>query len=208
MSGRYRSRCWRTANEEAIRDRDRCVLGNVRMRTAAPTRSASRTNTNRSSRGGEPPVTVPVVGSALLLIDVINDLAFKGSAVLIAQAEPMAHRLAALKCRATAAGLPVIYVNDNFGRWRSDFRRTVAHCTARSSPGRRVSQRPGERVRNSDSASRPSSTLCSAAHWKPVENQDRSSAEIAILSRHRHAPRRSRKERRDAHPFGLPSRFE
>jgi len=86
-------------------------------------------------------VTVPVAGSALLLIDVINDLAFNGSATLVAQAEPMALRLAALKRRATAAGVPVIYVNDNFGRWRSDFRQTVAHCTARSSPGRRVSQR-------------------------------------------------------------------
>jgi nicotinamidase-related amidase len=86
-------------------------------------------------------VIVPAAGSALLLIDVINDLAFKGSDVLVAQAEPMAARLAALKRRATAAGLPSIYVNDNFGRWRSDFRQTVAHCTSRSSPGRRVSQR-------------------------------------------------------------------
>ena len=86
-------------------------------------------------------MTVPVAGSALLLIDVINDLAFKGAAPLIAEAEPMALRLAALKRRASAAGLPVIYVNDNFGQWRSDFRKTVAHCTARSSPGRLVSQR-------------------------------------------------------------------
>jgi nicotinamidase-related amidase len=86
-------------------------------------------------------VTVPVAGSALLLIDVINDLAFKGSEVLVAQAERMAPRLAALKSRASAAGVPSIYVNDNFGRWRSDFRQTVAHCTARSSPGRQVSRR-------------------------------------------------------------------
>ena len=35
----------------------------------------------------------------------------------------------------------MVYVNDNFGQWRSDFRRTVAHCTAASSPGRRVSLR-------------------------------------------------------------------
>ena len=47
----------------------------------------------------------------------------------------------ALKRRATAAGVPTIYINDNFGQWRSDFRKTVAHCTARSSPGRRVSLR-------------------------------------------------------------------
>ncbi len=95
------------------------------------------TRTRPSARA----VTVPAAGSALLLIDVINDLAFDGSDVLVAQAEPMALRLAALKRRATAAGVPAIYINDNFGRWRSDFRQTVAHCTARSSPGRLVSQR-------------------------------------------------------------------
>jgi len=83
---------------------------------------------------------VPVSGIALLLIDVIDDLAFNGSDVLVAQAEPMAVRLSALKRRATAAGSPVIYINDNFGQWRSDFRQTVAHCTSRSSPGRRGSQ--------------------------------------------------------------------
>ena len=71
------------------------------------------------------------MSSALLLIDVINDLAFEGSDALVAQAEPMARRLATLKRRATAAGVPIIYINDNFGQWRSDFRKTVAHCTAR-----------------------------------------------------------------------------
>ena len=93
------------------------------------------------TRPSAPAVNVPAAGSALLLIDVINDLAFEGSDALVAQAEPMALRLAALKRRATAAGVPTIYINDNFGRWRSDFRQTVAHCTARSSPGRLVSQR-------------------------------------------------------------------
>ena len=53
----------------------------------------------------------------------------------------MAGPLARLKRRATTAGVPAIYINDNFGQWRSDFRKTVAHCTARSSPGRRVSLR-------------------------------------------------------------------
>lgn len=82
-----------------------------------------------------------MTGTALLLIDVINDLAFPGAGSLIDAAEPMALRLAALKTRAHAAGVATIYVNDNFGRWRSDFQRTVAHCTARSSPGRVVSSR-------------------------------------------------------------------
>jgi nicotinamidase-related amidase len=94
-----------------------------------------------SRRNARSRVTLPGSGTALLLIDVINDLAFDGSAALVAQAEPMALRLAALKRRADAAGVPSIYVNDNFGQWRSDFRRTVAHCTARSSPGRLVSRR-------------------------------------------------------------------
>ena len=84
---------------------------------------------------------MPAAGTALLLIDVINDLAFEGSEALIRQAEPMALRLAALKRRAAHAAVPVVYVNDNFGQWRSDFRQTVAHCTRPSSPGRVVSVR-------------------------------------------------------------------
>jgi nicotinamidase-related amidase len=80
-------------------------------------------------------------GTALLLIDVVNDLAFPGAGPLIAQAEAMAGRLARLKQRAARAGVPVVYVNDNFGQWRSDFRQTVAHCTGATSPGRRVSLR-------------------------------------------------------------------
>jgi nicotinamidase-related amidase len=90
----------------------------------------------------KPSATIlPAAGTALLLIDVVNDLAFPGSDALIEQAEPMAQRLAAFSRRARAADVPIVYVNDNFGQWRSDFRRTVAHCTARSSPGRVVSGR-------------------------------------------------------------------
>lgn len=65
---------------------------------------------------------------ALLLLDVINDLEFAEGEALLAHALPMAERLAALAARARDAGVPVVYVNDNYGRWRSDFRRLVAHC--------------------------------------------------------------------------------
>ena len=71
--------------------------------------------TSRSNRR-TPTLSLPVAGTVLLLIDVINDLAFPGSEELVAQAEPMARRLAVLKRRAAAAGVPVIYVNDNFGQ--------------------------------------------------------------------------------------------
>jgi len=103
-------------------------------------RSVAASATTRPN-GAQSAISVPVSGTALLLIDVINDLAFEGSAALVAQAEPMATRLANLKRRTSAAGVPAIFINDNFGQWRSDFRKTVAHCTSRSSPGRRVSQR-------------------------------------------------------------------
>ena len=65
---------------------------------------------------------------ALVLIDVINDLDFPGGAALQRPALAMARRLAALKGRARKLDIPAIYVNDNFGRWRSDFATLVAHC--------------------------------------------------------------------------------
>jgi nicotinamidase-related amidase len=65
---------------------------------------------------------------ALLIIDMINDLDFPEGKQLLAHALPAARQIAALKQRAKVAGVPVIYVNDNFGRWRSDFRAQVEHC--------------------------------------------------------------------------------
>ncbi len=65
---------------------------------------------------------------ALLLIDVINDFDFPEGDQLLKHARPMARILLRLKRRAQKAGVPVIYVNDNFGRWQSDFRRTVDYC--------------------------------------------------------------------------------
>src|SRR4051812_43376983 len=82
---------------------------------------------------------------ALLLIDVMNDFDFPEADQLLKYARPMAQNLLRLKRRAQKAGVPVVYVNDNFGRWKSDFRRTVEHC-ARHGRGREVveSLRPEE----------------------------------------------------------------
>jgi len=74
---------------------------------------------------------------ALLLIDVINDFDFPEAEQLLRYARPMARTLLHLKQRAYKAGVPVIYVNDNFGRWKSDFRRTLEHC-ARYGRGRDI----------------------------------------------------------------------
>lgn len=86
---------------------------------------------------GNAPDTSPV---ALLLIDTINDLEFDDGARLLRAALPMAKRIAALKRRAAEARIPAIYVNDNFGRWRSDFRRLVAHCLEDGVRGRPVAE--------------------------------------------------------------------
>jgi len=82
-----------------------------------------------------PEINVDLHGSApdkhkfaLLLIDVINDFDFPEADQLLKYAQPMARNLLRLKRRAQKAGVPVVYVNDNFGRWKSDFRRTVEHC--------------------------------------------------------------------------------
>jgi nicotinamidase-related amidase len=65
---------------------------------------------------------------ALILIDVINAFDFPDSDKILANALPMAPRLAKLKARCRRAGIPAIYVNDNFGQWRSDAKSLIARC--------------------------------------------------------------------------------
>jgi len=79
--------------------------------------------------------------TALLLIDVINDLEFPEGEQLLRQALPMADCLAVLKCRAKDAGVPVVYANDNFGRWRSNFPAHVEHCLHDDVRGRPIVER-------------------------------------------------------------------
>ncbi|HKR13242.1 MAG TPA: isochorismatase family cysteine hydrolase [Pyrinomonadaceae bacterium] len=74
--------------------------------------------------------------AALLLIDVINDFDFPEGEQLLRLALPVGTNIAKLKRRATAAGIPSIYVNDNFGRWQSDLKKIVAHCRHDESLGK------------------------------------------------------------------------
>ena len=78
--------------------------------------------------------------AVLLLIDVINDMEFDGGDALLAAAMPAVERIAALKARARAAGIPSVHVNDNFGRWRSDFRTLVRHCLDDDVRGRPIAR--------------------------------------------------------------------
>ena len=75
-------------------------------------------------------------GAALLLIDVINAFDFPEGDQLLELAQPVGKNIAQLKKRAKAAGIPCVYVNDNFGKWQSDFKKLVARCTAEDAKGK------------------------------------------------------------------------
>jgi nicotinamidase-related amidase len=78
--------------------------------------------------------------SVLLLVDVINDFDFPEARQLLRFALPAARRIAALKKRLRARGVPTIYVNDNFGRWQSDFKKQVERCVSEECLGAPVAR--------------------------------------------------------------------
>ena len=86
---------------------------------------------------GAAPDECPV---ALLLIDWINDLQFDGGERLFPPALAAAKATAALRQRAKRAGVPVIYCNDNFGRWRSDFRSLLDHVLGEDVRGKPIAE--------------------------------------------------------------------
>ncbi|HZR46151.1 MAG TPA: isochorismatase family cysteine hydrolase, partial [Candidatus Manganitrophaceae bacterium] len=73
--------------------------------------------------------------------DVINDLEFPEGPDVLESALRMAEKIAALKKKAKEAGVPAVYVNDNFGRWRSDFKRLIRHCLEDGVRGRPLVER-------------------------------------------------------------------
>ena len=73
---------------------------------------------------------------ALILVDVINHFEFPDGDRLLRNALPIAPKLLRLKNRTRRAGIPTIYVNDNFGQWRSDAAKLVDYCLRPTAPGR------------------------------------------------------------------------
>jgi nicotinamidase-related amidase len=82
-----------------------------------------------------PATAYPRAHTALLLIDVINPFNFPGGPRFARRWLPVARRIAALRERFRSRKWPVVYVNDNFGQWRSDFRAMVKMCSAADMPG-------------------------------------------------------------------------
>jgi nicotinamidase-related amidase len=80
-------------------------------------------------------------GKALLIIDMISAWDFPKAGELASGAAAIAPRIAALKRRCEVAGVPAIYVNDNHGYWRSDFRQLVMLSTQKENGhGRRIAE--------------------------------------------------------------------
>lgn len=66
--------------------------------------------------------------TVLLIVDIINPLQFDGAGDLAAPALQAAAGIAALKRQLAARGVAAVYVNDNFGHWRSEFAQLLARC--------------------------------------------------------------------------------
>ena len=84
---------------------------------------------------GNAPDDSPV---ALLIIDMINAFDFGGADKMLPRALQAAKAIRRMRERAREARVPTVYVNDNFGRWRSDFRQILEHVL--DSPGREIAQ--------------------------------------------------------------------
>ena len=73
---------------------------------------------------------------ALVIIDAINHFEFPDGKRILRQDLAMAPSLGRLKERARRTGIPIIYVNDNFGQWRSDTNKLLKYCLRPEAPGR------------------------------------------------------------------------
>ena len=81
------------------------------------------------------------VSAALLIIDAINPLDFEGAKALCRSAEAIVAPVRKLRDDADAAGMPVVYVNDNYGAWRADRDDVVDHVIESDVPGREIASR-------------------------------------------------------------------
>jgi len=86
----------------------------------ATTSSSSSSSSTSAAR------RLPKRQTALVIVDMISCWDFPDAAHLLPAAHAITPRIAALKRRCQQQGVPVIYTNDNRGRWQSDFSSLVA----------------------------------------------------------------------------------
>ena len=76
----------------------------------------------------------------VLFIDLLNHFEFPDGRQLLRRSIPVAGRLVKLKRRARRAKVPVVYVNDNFGQWRSDAKKILEYCVREEAIGKEFVQ--------------------------------------------------------------------
>src|SRR5690349_14897557 len=70
----------------------------------------------------------------------INSMEFEDGDKLFERALPCAENIAELKRRTKDAGIPTIYVNDNYGRWQSDFKEIVEYIIEEDTRGKPITE--------------------------------------------------------------------
>jgi nicotinamidase-related amidase len=78
--------------------------------------------------------------TALLIIDMICDFEFEDGEKLFKYAKLIAQNIAKLKTKAEKAKVPIIYVNDNFGKWQSDFNKLLEHSLDKKYRGHEIAE--------------------------------------------------------------------
>lgn len=63
-----------------------------------------------------------------MIVDMINDMQFEDASKMQGRAIAAAETILRLRDQADSLGTPVIYVNDNYGEWRSERSQIIAHC--------------------------------------------------------------------------------
>lgn len=84
----------------------------------------------------------------LLIIDMINPMDFEGAAAMRPKTDALVSTVLKLRQDADGLGIPVVYVNDNYGQWHSEKSKIVEACSAPNRPGRemvrRIAPRPDD----------------------------------------------------------------
>jgi nicotinamidase-related amidase len=73
--------------------------------------------------------------TALLIIDMLNSFEFDDYEKMLEAGRRIVKPINDLRARAHAADMPVIYINDNYGRWLDERSQLIAHLTHNNSRG-------------------------------------------------------------------------
>ena len=77
----------------------------------------------------------PSIRAALLIVDMINTFEFPGGNQLARSAARIVPSIQKVRRRFLNRGWPVVFCNDNFCQWHSDFRKVIDNCREKGPGG-------------------------------------------------------------------------